>query len=110
MPRFRPPRRVVYSRCLRRVDQAALNHDLVSGDWEVFIAPSVAVMWDNFLHVFLPIVDLHAPMRSVRIRNARAPAVSAETKVLMSRRRGALATGGHERPGSESCGAVCHQA
>ena len=44
---------------------------------------------------FLPIVDLHAPMRSVRIRNARAPAVSAETKLLMSRRRGALATGGH---------------
>ena len=90
------PRRVIRSRCLRRINQAAFNRDLVSADWRgVFNATSVAIMWDNFLYTFMPIVDSHAPVRAVRIRNARAPPVSSETKELMSRRRGALAAGGH---------------
>ena len=96
VPRFRPPRRVIRSRCLRRIDQAAFNRDLVNADWEgIFSAPSVSTMWESFLCTFIPIVDCHAPVRTVRIRNARAPAVSRETKQLMSRRRGALAAGGH---------------
>ena len=96
IPRFRPPRRVVRSRCLRRVDQAAFNRDLLNANWnQVFSAPSVTVMWDRFLLTFIPIVNQHAPVRTVRIRNARAPAVTCETKELMSRRRGALTTGGH---------------
>ena len=96
VPRFRPPRRVIRSRCVRRIDQAAFNRDLVNADWGgVFSATSVTVMWDNFLLTYIPIVDSHAPVRTVRIRNARAPVVSGETKQLMSRRRGALAAGGH---------------
>ena len=43
----------------------------------------------------IPIVDAHAPVRSVRIRNACAPPVSDETKELMSRRREALTVYGH---------------
>ena len=96
VPRFRPPRRVVRSRCLRRINEAALNRDLVNANWdEVFRAPSVSVMWANFLCTYIPTVDMHAPVRTVRIRNARALAVSGETKQLISRRRGALAAGGH---------------
>ena len=105
---------MIRSRCVRRIDQAAFNRDLVNADWGgVFSATSVTVMWDNFLLTYIPIVDSHAPVRTVRIRNARAPVVSGETKQLMSRRRGALAAGGHgsaEVQGAESCGALCHQA
>jgi len=96
IPRFRPPRRIIRSRCLRRIDQDAFNHDLVHADWgAVFAAPTVTVKWERFLDLFIPIIDKHAPVRTVRIRNARAPPVSDDTKLLMSRRRAALAVGCH---------------
>ena len=43
----------------------------------------------------MPVVDVHAPVRTVRIRNPSAPTVSDATKALMCRRRGALADFGH---------------
>ena len=96
MPRFRPPCVRVRSRSLRRVDPYALQSDLAGVDWSaVFCAPTVAQKWDSFLVTFLHVIDAHAPIRTVRIRNPSAPTVSDATKALMCRRRGALAAFGH---------------
>ena len=91
VPRHRPPKRVVRTRCLRRINIDRFYTDLTHANWDhVFAAPSVSLKWDVFLNTFLPIVDLHAPVRTVRIRNADATVVSDETKELMPRRREAL--------------------
>ena len=45
--------------------------------------------------MFLPVLDLHAPVKTVTIRNSTAPPVSTETGDLMARRRGALRVWGH---------------
>ena len=45
--------------------------------------------------MFLPVLDLHAPVKTVTIRNPTAPPVSTETGDLMARRRGALRVWGH---------------
>ena len=96
VPRFRQPRRTVQSRCLRRVSINDFHRDLVFTDWStVFGAPTVTLKWDRFISIFLPIVDLHAPLRTMRIRNARAPIVTDETRDILSRRRAALASFGH---------------
>lgn len=96
IPRCRIPRRIIQSRCLRRIDREALNLDLYLADWEnVFAASTVSLKWEVFLEIFLSIFDKHAPVRTIRIRNARAPPVTEETKQLMFRRRAALSAGGH---------------
>ena len=96
IPRFKPRRASVRSRCFNRVDVSALNINLARADWSaVFSSDTVTLMWNNFVAIFLSIVDFHAPVRSVKIRNPSAPVVSDSTKALMSRRRGALAAFGH---------------
>ena len=41
---------------------------------------------DQFNHMFLKILDRHAPFKIVRIRNRRCPFVNMEIKELMGRR------------------------
>ena len=57
--------------------------------------PSVSHKWQLFLNMFSPVLDHHAPMKFVTIRNPTAPPVSSETSDLMARRRGALRVWGH---------------
>ena len=96
IPRFKSRPTYIRSRCFSRVDLTALNADLAFADWSpVFDPASVTLKWDNFVAIFMSVVDRHAPSRSVRIRNPSAPAVTDGTKELMSRRRGALAEFGH---------------
>ena len=96
MPRSKPPCTRVRTRCLRRVDPVLLQVDLALTDWSaVFNAATVAEKWDSFVAIFIPVMDTHAPVRTVRIRNPSAPTVSDATKALMCRRRGALADFGH---------------
>ena len=79
------------TRFLRRVEPALLNADLARADWSaVFSAATVTQKWDSFVAIFMPVVNAHAPVRTIRIRNPSAPTVSDATKVLMCRRRGAL--------------------
>ena len=86
----------VRSRCFSRVDSDSLNFDLSRADWSaVFTTATVTLKWNAFVAIFLPIIDSHAPHRSVRIRNPSDPVVSDSTKALMSLRRAALASFGH---------------
>ena len=96
IPRFRLPRRTIRSRCLRSVDKEALRLALTLADWgSVFAAPTTSFKWERFLELFLDIFDLYAPARIINLKNDRAPPVCRETRELMSRRRVALARGGH---------------
>ena len=91
VPKVRQKPAVILTRSFRRLDFAALNHDLLDVDWEnVFAARTVGDQWDAFLSSFLPVIDAHAPLRRVTIRNPTAPPVSAATRDLMSQRRDAL--------------------
>ena len=97
VPKQRLKPTVITSRSLNRVDVAALNHDLLFVDWgKVFSAATVSEQWDTFLDSFLPIVDDHAPLKRVTIRNPTAPPVSAATRDLMSQRRAALRYSGRQ--------------
>ena len=94
-PRVKPI--VISSRDLKHIDLAAFNFDLGCVNWgEVFTAPTVSDQWNIFLTRFLPIVDIHAPLRKVTIRNPTAPPVSDATRDMMSRRRAALAHSGRD--------------
>ena len=94
--RHRQPRRTVTTRCLSRVPISALHNDLLRADWRpVYDSPTVTLKWNNFMDAFLPIVDLHAPLRTIRIRNARAPLLTDASRCLLSRRRAVLASHGH---------------
>ena len=96
VPRHRPPRRTVRTRCLRRVSVIDLHFDLICTDWTpVYESPTVALKWNRFSDAFLSVIDSHAPMRTMRIRNECAPVISDETRCLMSSRRAALASLGH---------------
>ena len=81
----------IHSRLLKRIDRCALYHDLYCVDWSgVFSLASVADQWKFLLDNLLPIIDSHAPIKRITIRNPRAPAVSAATLDLMALRRGVL--------------------
>lgn len=96
VPRHRLPKRVVKTRSLRRINVERFHYDLVRAEWDyLYAAPSLSVKWDAFLSIFMPIVDCHAPIRTVRIRNVSAPVVGDDTKELMCRRREALRSLGH---------------
>ena len=88
---------VISSRSFNRLDVAALNHDLQLVDWEnVFSSTTVGEQWDTFLTNFLPIIDDHAPLKRLTIRNPTAPPLSAATRDLMSQRRAALRRSGRQ--------------
>ena len=77
----------------------AFHDDLRHAAWEdVFRSATVSGKWEVFLSLFLPILNQHAPMKQITIRNPTAPPVSDATKVLMYRRRRAL-----REMGRESC-------
>ena len=95
LPRSRRRPIVTQSRCLNRIDQHAFLDELYLADWRnVFSSVAVSEKWNAFVCTFLPILDSHAPLRSVRVRNPAAPPLSVDTRELVSRRRAALRAGG----------------
>ena len=91
VPKLRLKPTIILSRSLNRVDVTALHHDLQLVDWEpVFTAQTTSEQWETFVSNFLPIIDDHAPLKRITIRNPAAPPVSAATRDLMSQRRAAL--------------------
>ena len=97
VPKQRLKPTIISSRSLSRIDISALNYDLQLVDWNsVFTAATVSEQWDTFLSNFLPIIDDHAPLKRITIRNPTAPPVSAATRDLMSRRRAALRRSGRQ--------------
>ena len=84
----------VMSRCLNRVDFDQFNYVLVNADWSlIYQCASTSDKWLSFLEVFIPHLNAVAPVRRINVRNPSAPPVSADTRVLMARRRVALAHG-----------------
>ena len=91
VPRIRDKPISVMSRCLKRINYQTFQDHLLLTDWgAVFRSVSVTEKWEEFLSLFIPILDHHAPMKKVTIRNPTAPLVSVATKDLMKRRRRAL--------------------
>ena len=85
---------VVTSRCLNRVDFDYFNDVLTNTDWSlVYQSVTTNDKWGSFLEVFTPHLNAVAPARRINLRNPSAPPVSADTRVLMTRRRDALARG-----------------
>ena len=81
------------SRAFKRIQSEAFLVDLQCCEWQrVFDSPTVDSKWRTFLSLFLPVLDKHAPIKSRKIRNPSAPPVTAATRDLMARRRGALRT------------------
>ena len=86
----RKPKRIT-TRLLKRIDHVSFHSDLHLVDWSgVFNCSSVADMWSYVTHRLLPVLDRHAPLKTVSIRNPCAPAVTPATLDLMSQRRGVL--------------------
>ena len=86
----------VQTRSVTSIDLSSFYADLRRVDWTpIFSVPSVSHKWQLFLNMFSPVLDHHAPMKSVTIRDPTAPPVSSETSDLMARRRGALRVWGH---------------
>ena len=95
VPRPRSVPVTVRSRCLKRIDLDAFLADLHHADWEqVFTSQAVSDKWEAFLRSFMPVLDIHAPFKTISIRNPKAPPVSTATRDLMARRRVALAVRG----------------
>ena len=95
LPRSHRKPVITRSRCLKRIQKEAFINDLSCADWaNVFTSPTVTDKWNVFLSIFTPILDNHAPVRTVRVRNPEAPPISAATGDLMSSRRAALRAGG----------------
>ena len=98
--RVSKPRRkplIVRSRCLSRMNLSAFHIDLQYTDWSgVFTAQDVSDQWCAFTRELKPIIDRHAPMRNVTIRNLSAPKVTEATRDLMGRRRYVLRQQGHQ--------------
>ena len=62
----------------------------------MFGSSGVTEQWNNFTRIFLPILDMHAPLRDITIRNPTAPPVTDATRDLMARRRQALRDNGRD--------------
>ena len=97
LPRASRQSVVTQSRCLKTLNQDDFLLDLHHADWStIYSMATVSEKWGGFMSIFMPILDKHAPMRSVRVRNPAAPPISAATSDLMSRRRAALRTSGRD--------------
>ena len=91
IPKCRSKPARIRSRSLKRLCHPDLLDDLYRVDWTgIFSCVSVASMWSHFTDRFLPVIDAHAPFRTMTVRNPTAPAVTAATLQLMSQRRGVL--------------------
>ena len=99
IPRARRKPTITRSRCLNRIDLEAFLYDLQTADWcAVFSSGTVRDKWSSFMSMFLPIIDAHAPLREIRIRNPTAPPVSDQTRSLMAQRRATLRQAGRAAP------------
>ena len=99
VPKQRLNPTVIQSRSFKRLNVQSFNNDLLDVDWEdVYVASSVGDKWQTFLNRFLPVIDDHAPLKIVTIRNPSALPVSAATREIMSLRRSALRRLGRESP------------
>ena len=79
------------TRLLKRIDHFSFIHDLHCIDFSgVFTCPSVSDMWFYVTHRLTSLLDAHAPLKTVHIRNPSAPAVTPATLDLMAQRRGVL--------------------
>ena len=93
-PRCKPI--TVQTRSLRNLNLQSFHTDLRLVNWsDVLAASSVSDQRRVFLDRFLPTLDMHAPVKTLTIRNPSAPPVSQPTRDLMARRRGALRLWGH---------------
>lgn len=91
----KPKRSVVMCRATARVDWDALRLDLALTDWSrVTAAASVEIKARHFTELLLTIINTHAPMKKVVIRNQTAPPLTAPTLELLARRREAERNGG----------------
>ena len=96
IPRFRPKPVVVESRSLKRVNELVFCECLRNADWQqVYRQPTTSGQWQCFLEIFVPLLDLFAPVKQIKIRNPTAPPVSDATLHIMRQRRAALDSGGH---------------
>ena len=87
----------VMSRSLKRIDINSFLDDLLYIDWgAVYRSAAVTDKWEVFLSLFLPVLNQHAPVKKITIRNPTAPPVSDTTKVLMARRRRVLGVKGRK--------------
>ena len=74
IPKYRPKPSYIMSRRLHRMNILDFQAALYCTDWSpVFSCAGVADQWSSFLDVFLPILDLHAPLRRIKIYNPSAP-------------------------------------
>ena len=97
VPKLRQKPTVISTRSFNRLDVTELNFDLQDTDWEnVLTAETGSDKWETFLSCFIPVIDAHAPLINVTIRNPTAPPVSVATRNLMSQRRVALRPLGRE--------------
>lgn len=96
-PRHKQKPTVTKGRLLRRIDPVEYHLDLLNCDWDpVYSAANVADMWSQFANNMTDVLDQHAPVRSIKIRNPTAPNVSAPTRKLMSQRAVALSCRGRD--------------
>ena len=85
-------------RCWRNIDYEALNEQLRSVDWmPLFRSYNPEEQTGFFLHQMSQLLDQHAPVRRIKIRNPRAPPITDATKALMSERRAAKRDGDESR-------------
>ena len=74
-PRLKPFS--VQTRSVTSIDLSSFYADQRNVDWTPIIgAPSVTHKWQLFLRMFSPVLNQHAPMKTVTIRNPTAPPVS----------------------------------
>ena len=91
VPRFRLKPRVVQCRSFKRFNMQSFDADLLAVDWScVFAASNISDAWSHFIRLFAPIVQRHAPVRTVKLRNPSAPPISDDTRQLLADRARAL--------------------
>ena len=59
--------------------------------------PATDTQWEKFSHIVETVLDEHAPLRRVKIRNPAPPPISDDTRELIIQRRQAMATDDRER-------------
>ena len=75
----------------RAIDLDAFRADIVGRDWSpVFATDNVVFQSDYFIQNVTDALNVYAPIRRVKMRDARPPPLSEETKRLMAERRAAL--------------------
>ena len=94
IPKYRAKPSYIMSRRLHKMNVLEFQMSLVHTDWSpVFLCAGVPDQWSAFLTLFLPVLDLHAPLQRIKIHNPTAPPASDATLRLMAQRRGLLAQG-----------------